>query len=76
MSCQDINNRNNQTYSEIVSSKIQATILSDREINSKIRSLNLKKDKYLILYLTGLSYKSKLSLELFQIIQSYFIFFS
>ena len=76
MSCQDINNRNNQTYSEIVSSQIQATILSDREINSKIRSLNLKKDKYLILYLTGLSYKSKLSLELFQIIQNYFIFFS
>ena len=65
MSCQDINNRNSQTYSEIVSSQIQATILSDREINSKIRSLNLKKDKYLILYLTGLSYKSKLSLELF-----------
>ena len=35
-------NRNNQTYSEAVSSQLQAVILSDSEINSKIRSVNLK----------------------------------
>ena len=33
----------NQTYSEAVSSQFQAAILSDSEINSNIRSLNLKK---------------------------------
>ena len=42
ISGQDIDNRNNQAYSEAVSSQLQATILSDSEINSKIRSLNLK----------------------------------
>ena len=33
----------NQTYSEAVSSQLKATVLSDSEINSNIRSLNLKK---------------------------------
>ena len=42
ISGQDINNRNNETYAEAVSSQLQATILSDIEINSKIRSLNFK----------------------------------
>ena len=42
LSSQDIKNRNNQTYSEVVSSQVQAAILSDSEINSKIRSLKLK----------------------------------
>ena len=42
ISGQEIDNRNNQTYSEVVSSQLQAAILSDSEINSKIRSLNLK----------------------------------
>ena len=39
---QYIDNQNNQTYSEAVSSQLQATTLSDSEINSKIRPLNLK----------------------------------
>ena len=42
ISGQDIDNRNNQTYSEAVSSQLQGTIISDSEINSIIRSLNLK----------------------------------
>ena len=42
ISGQVIDNRNNQTYLEAVSSQLQATILSDNEINSKTRSLNLK----------------------------------
>ena len=42
ISGQDIDNQNNQTYSEAVSSQLQATILSNSDINSKIRSLNLK----------------------------------
>ena len=43
ISDQDIENRNNQTCSEAVLSRFQPTILSDIEINSKIRSLNLKR---------------------------------
>ena len=39
---QDIDNRNHQTYSEAVSSQLQATIFSDSEINSRIKSQNLK----------------------------------
>ena len=42
ISGQEIDNRNNQTYSEVVLSQLQAAILSDSEINSKIRSLNPK----------------------------------
>ena len=42
ISGQVTDNRNNQTYSEAVSSQLQATIISDSEINSKTRSLSLK----------------------------------
>ena len=42
ISGQFTDNRNNQTYSEVVSSQLQATIISDSEINSKTRSLSLK----------------------------------
>ena len=35
ISGQDIDNRNNQTPSEAVSCQLQATILTDSEINSK-----------------------------------------
>ena len=76
ISGQDINNRNNETYAEAVSSQLQATILSDIEINSKIRSLNFKQRQIFDLYLIGLSYRSKLSLGLLQISQSHFICFS
>ena len=37
ISGQDIDNRNNQIYSEAVSSQLQAIILSDSESDSKIR---------------------------------------
>ena len=45
ISRQYIDNQNNQTYSEAASSQLQATTLSDSEINSKIRPLNLKQRK-------------------------------
>ena len=66
---QDIDNWNNQ------SSQLQATILSDSELIVKLELWTLNKDKYLTLYLIGLSYKLKLSLGLFQISQSHFICF-
>ena len=42
ISCPDEENQNDESYSETVSSELHTTILSDSEINSKIRSLNLK----------------------------------
>ena len=41
ISCPDEENQNDRNYSETVSSELHVTILSDSEINSKIRSLNL-----------------------------------
>ena len=42
ISCPDEENQINENYSETVSSELHATILSDSEINSKLRFLNLK----------------------------------
>ena len=42
ISCPDEENQNDENYSETVSSELHTTILSDSEIDSKIRSLNLK----------------------------------
>ena len=42
ISCPDVENQNDQNYSETVSSELHTTILSDSEINSKIRSVNDK----------------------------------
>ena len=42
ISCPDEENQTDENYSEKVPSELHTTILSDSEINSKIRSLNLK----------------------------------
>ena len=42
ISCPDEENQNDENYSETVSSELHTTILSDSEINSKIRPLNFK----------------------------------
>ena len=41
-SCPDEENQTDENYSETVSSKLHITILSDSDINNKIRSLNFK----------------------------------
>ena len=40
--CEGDNNQNNQNYSETESSQLHATLLSDSEINDKVRSLKIK----------------------------------
>ena len=42
ISCPNEENQTDENYSETVSSELHTTIFSDREINSKIRSLNVK----------------------------------
>ena len=42
ISCPDEENQTDENYSETVSSKLHITILSDNDINNKIRSLNFK----------------------------------
>ena len=42
ISCPDEENQTDENLSETVSSELETTILSDSEINSKIRSLNVK----------------------------------
>ena len=74
ISLEDDDNQNNQNYSETVSSQLHATLIVRLMI--KLNLWILYKDKYLILYIIGLSYMSKLSWGLLQGNQHYCIYFS
>ena len=50
ISCPDEENQIDENYSETVSSELHTTILSDSEINSKIRSLNFQRQIFDFIY--------------------------